>query len=392
MKARQPYSLLGFIFGLLVVLALPAQAQMGGFEGDVKDFEGKPMPDVTVQIERTDIKGNFEITTDSKGHYLYAGLAAGRAVYTVRILKDGKILFELRGVKIAAGETKRLDFDLKQLRQEQEGRMTEEQKQQRAEALKAMERDKSLRGEFDLGLKLMREPNAATVCAAHCRTSPAAEAAACVDACQVEISQNVQQSAYAEAVAAFERASVIDPAQYAVWANLGRAYQAANNPEKSIAAYEKAIEVKPDQAVELSALLAPLYISVNRLDDARQSCEKVAPVNPQQGGACYYNIGVMMYNNAKLKEAIEPLQRATQLDPKRADAFYWLGVCLFNQAEYKQEEGKLVTLLKPGTREAFEQYLTLEPNGRFAKDTKDMLASIEAVVPTAVQVKKKKQQ
>jgi len=157
MRVRHDYSLPGFIFGLLLVLALPAQAQMGGLEGEVKDYDDKPMADVTVQIERTDISGKFETKTDSKGHYIYTGLAAGRATYTIRLLKDGNILYELRGVKISGGETRRVDFNLKQLREEQEKQMTEEQKRQRAEALKAMEKDKSLRGEFDLGLKLMRE-------------------------------------------------------------------------------------------------------------------------------------------------------------------------------------------------------------------------------------------
>lgn len=390
MRVRQCSFFLGVFFGLLLLLPAPARAQMGGLEGEVRDFDGNPMPDVTIVIERTDIKAHFETKTDSKGQYVYAGLTAGRAHYTIRAIKDGKQLYEFTNVMIPTGDMKRQDFNLKQLRKEDEERMTEEQKRMRQEAMKAMEKDKSLRTEFNLGLKLMRDPNAANLCAARCRASSPADSAACIAACTEETGQNTQELAYQEAAAAFERASVIDPTQYAVWANLGRAYQAANNPEKSIAAYERAIAVKPEQAVELYALLAPLYISANRLEDARQSCEKVAPVNPDQGSACYYNIGVIMYNNGKLKEAIEPLQKATELDPKHADAFYWLGVCMFNQAEFKQEEGKLVTILKPGTREAFEQYLTLEPEGRFAKDAKDMLASIEAVVPTAVRVKKKK--
>ena len=390
MRVRHDYSLPGFIFGLLLVLALPAQAQMGGLEGEVKDYDDKPMADVTVQIERTDISGKFETKTDSKGHYIYTGLAAGRATYTIRLLKDGNILYELRGVKISGGETRRVDFNLKQLREEQEKQMTEEQKRQRAEALKAMEKDKSLRGEFDLGLKLMREPNAATVCAARCQASPTAEAAACVDACQAEVGQNVQQAAYAEAAAALERASVIDPAQFAVWANLGRAYTAANNVEKGIAAYEKAIELKPEEAAGLYANLVPLYIKANRIEEAHKGCEKVAPVNPQQGSACYFNIGVIMYNESRLKDAVEPLQKSTQLDPKRADAFYWLGVCLFGTASTAIEGGQVKTILQPGTREAFEQYLTLEPSGRYANDAKAMLVAIEQTVPAAVQVKKKK--
>ena len=93
---------------------------------------------------------------------------------------------------------------------------------------------------------------------------------------------------------------------------------------------------------------------------------------------------------SKLKEAIEPLQKSTQFDPKRADAHYWLGVCLFGTASTAIEGGQVKTVLLPGTREAFEQYLTLEPSGRFADDAKAMLAAVEQTVPAAVKVKKSK--
>jgi tetratricopeptide (TPR) repeat protein len=90
-----------------------------------------------------------------------------------------------------------------------------------------------------------------------------------------------------------------------------------------------------------------------------------------------------------MKEAIEPFQKSVQLDPKRAEAFYQLGVCLLNQAEYRQEGNNWVTVPQPGTREAFEQYLALEPEGRFAKNAKEMLETLGASVPAAVKVKKK---
>lgn len=390
MRVRHSFSYLGVLLGLLLLLASPARAQMGGLEGEVKDQEGKPMADVTIQIERIDLKQLFETKSDSKGMYVYAGLAAGRAKYNVRALKDGRLLYEHLNVMIPTGEMRKIHFNLKELRKEDEARLTEEQRRLIEEQRKLVEKDKSLRGEFDVGVKLMTEPNASTVCSARCRTAPPADKAACIASCQEEVGPNAQQVAFEEAAAAFERAAAIDPSQYAVWANLGRAYQQANNVEKSIAAFEKAIEVKPEEAAGLFTNLVPLYIRANRVEDAQKGCERVGPVNPQQGGACYYNIGITMYNNNKLKEAVVPLQKATQLDPKRADAHYWLGVCLFGSATTAIEEGQVKTVLQPGTREAFEQYLALEPSGRHAEDAKAMLAAIEQTVPAAVKVKKGK--
>ena len=390
MRIPHRFSYRGLFLGLFLLSAAPAHAQMGGLEGTVKDLDGKPLAGITIQIERTDLKQMYETKTDSKGQFVYAGLPAGRATYAVRALKDGQVLYTYGAVQIPPGEFRSLNFDLKALRKEDETRMTEEQKKLIEEQRKAMEKDKNLRGEFDLGVKLMTEPSATTLCAARCRETPAADRSACVAACQGEAGQNVQQMAYVEAAAAFERAAVIDPSQYAVWANLGRAYQQANNIEKSIAAFEKAIEIKPEEAAGLYANLVPLYIKADRPEDARKGCDKVAPIDPKQGSACYFNIGVVMYNNSRLKEAVVPLQLATQLDPKRADAHYWLGVCLFGSASTAIEDGQVKTVLQPGTRESFEQYLAMEPTGRYAEDAKAMLAAIEQTVPTAVKVKKPK--
>lgn len=216
MRARHLFFTWGLFLGLLLLSAVPAQAQLGGLEGEVKGFDGKPMVGVTIQIERTDIKQMFETKTDSNGRYVYAGLAAGRAVYNVRAIKDGQVLYTHNNVMIRAGDMRKISFDLKELRKEDEARMSEEQKKLIEDQRKAMEKDKSLRGEFDLGVKLMSEPSAATVCAARCRTTPPADGAACLATCQEQTGQNVQQVAYEEAAAAFERAGAIDPTQYAV--------------------------------------------------------------------------------------------------------------------------------------------------------------------------------
>jgi tetratricopeptide (TPR) repeat protein len=391
MKVRTLSYTVALFLGLLLLSAAPAQAQLlGGLEGEVKGDDGKPLVGVIIQIERIDIKQTFETKTDSNGHYLYNGLPTGGAPrYNVQAVKDGVVLYTFKGVGIPGGETRRLDFDLKQLRKEDETRLTEEQKRMIEERRKAIEKDKNLRAEFDLGRKLLSEPTAANVCAARCNAAALAEKDACVATCQEQVAPSAQQIAYQDAVAAFERASEIDPAQYAVWVNLGRAYEQTRQDEKSIAAYEKAAGLKPEEAPSLYVNLAPLYVRANRVEEAQKGCEKVAPLDPKQGSACYSNIGVVLVNNNRMKEAIEPFQKSVQLDPKRAEAFYQLGVCLLNQAEYRQEGNNWVTVPQPGTREAFEQYLALEPEGRFAKNAKEMLETLGASVPAAVKVKKK---
>ena len=49
--------------------AAAASAQVSGIEGIVKDPDGKPIVGAVIKIERQDIKGNYTVKTDKKGHY-----------------------------------------------------------------------------------------------------------------------------------------------------------------------------------------------------------------------------------------------------------------------------------------------------------------------------------
>lgn len=344
---------LGFLLGT----GLPVWAQaIGGLQGTVYDTEGKPLPGVTIEFQRMDISQRFETKTDKKGHYIHAGLPGGRqTVYTVRVIQEGAVLFKIDSVNVPIGEVRRLDINLKEERERlMAGQgLTPEQQKRLEEFRKEQEKEKSLKEHFELGLQLVR------------------------------------QKQYEEAIAEFEAAAEIDPEQYAVYANLGQAYANANQPESAIEAYQNAIELKPDDAA-LYNNLGQIYVRLRRYEEARQAFEKAAELSPGDAATFYFNLGVTFYNANRLEAAIEPLRKATEIDPKRADAYYLLGVCLLSAAESKIEEGQVKMLLKPGTRESFERYLELAPNGKFAAQAKANLQAIEATIPATVQVKKKK--
>lgn len=338
--------------GLVVALAAPAHAQLGGLQGEVRDEEGKALAGVTIEFERLDLNQTFQATTDDKGRYIHAGLPAGSGVrYNVRLLQDGKQLYMLNNITVPLGEIRALDIDLKKERERQQQALTPEQKQQIKEMEEAREKVKSLKEHFALGM------------------------------------QHLEEKQYPAAVEELEAAKAIDPDQYAVWANLGRAYAAMNDSEKGIQAYEKAIEIKPDLG-GLYNNLGQLYIAAGRTEDAIRAFEKAAALSPDQAGTFYFNLGVTFYNNGQLKAAVEPLRKATEIDPTRADAFYWLGVCLYSSAETRVEGGEVKTVLQPNTRESFQRYLELAPEGRYAADAKQYIQVIEATVPASVRVKK----
>ena len=63
-------------------------AQTAAFEGTVKAPDGKPVQGAVMKIERQDVKGNYQVKTDKKGHYFYGGLPLGS--YKITVMVDGQ--------------------------------------------------------------------------------------------------------------------------------------------------------------------------------------------------------------------------------------------------------------------------------------------------------------
>src|SRR5215469_14922413 len=85
----------------LALFTFGAMAQTAQIEGDVKGPDGKPMIGAMVKIDRTDIKAHYQVKTNKKGHYFYAGLAYG--TYTVSVEVDGKDQVAAQGVPLRGG-------------------------------------------------------------------------------------------------------------------------------------------------------------------------------------------------------------------------------------------------------------------------------------------------
>jgi len=95
--------LLAIPLALLFSAACFAQTTM--IVGDVKGPDGKLLAGAQVQIVRTDIKANYKVKTDKKGHYVYAGLPIG--TFNVSVEVDGKTADQMNGVKTRSGPTLR---------------------------------------------------------------------------------------------------------------------------------------------------------------------------------------------------------------------------------------------------------------------------------------------
>jgi len=358
------------------LLAITSFAQITAIEGDVKGEDGAPAVKAVVKILRTDIKGNYKVNTDKKGHYFYNGLPIG--TYDVSVEVNGKEMDGVKGIKTRLGDPTPVNFDLQklakdravqdkaiaaaaanggQITKEQERGMSKEQKEAFDKAIKereaAMKKNKELNDAFTAGIT--------------------AE----------------QAKDYEAAVASFTKASELDAKQLAVWQHLadaevnlaakktGADFDAGMG--KAIEAYGKALELNPADAATHNNFALALG-KAKKFPEMQAELKKAAELDPPKAGQYYYNLGAMLVNAGQAEPAGEAFKKAIELDPNHADSYYQYGVYLLGKASFAAD-GKVTPVA--GTVDAFQKYLQLAPSGQFADSAKGMLASMDAKVDTA---------
>src|ERR1700761_1021685 len=96
--------------GFLLLLAGTAWAQTTTMEGDVKGQDGQPLKGAVILLDRTDIKGHYQVKSDKKGHWLYTGLPFGK--YDISCTVNGQLMDKVTNVQSKYGDSTVVDFDL----------------------------------------------------------------------------------------------------------------------------------------------------------------------------------------------------------------------------------------------------------------------------------------
>jgi tetratricopeptide (TPR) repeat protein len=133
--------------------------------------------------------------------------------------------------------------------------------------------------------------------------------------------------------------------------------------------------------------LANALGKTGKTDDAVKNYTQAAALDPAGAAQYYYNIGATLTNAGKIDEAIAAFDKTIAADPTKADAYYQKGVGLVGKST-TDKDGKVVA--PPGTAEAFNKYLELQPNGPYADAAKGMLQYIGSTVETSYGTTKKK--
>ncbi len=339
----------------LAVFAAPApsRAQTGGLTGSVKDEKGNTLVGYQVLIERQEIKGNYHTKTDKKGNYVYVGLPIGN--YKISLVDpNGRTVFFFNNKHVGLGDPTEVDFDLAK-----ERATAQKEQQANPEYQKRLE-DQSKEQKQMTGLKQLYD----------------------------QANALFEQKKYAEAAAAFEQAMPMakDKNLAIVTARAAESYDKARQFDKALEYYQKAVATNPTDA-NLHNGLGNVYAEMNKIPEAQAEFQKSAELNPSGARSAYFNLGAIMYNVGKMDEAAAAFKKSTEVDPNFADAYYWRSLALMGKATLTAD-GRIVA--PPGTAEALETYLKLEPNGKNAASAQQMLQTIQGQVQTEIKVERKK--
>ena len=352
---------------VFTLLASTAVAQTGAVRGRVLDESGQGIQGAMVYIERIGMRGNYKVKTNKKGSYFHAGLPMGE--YNLRLEINNQEIQTINSYRVKLGEPEAVDFDLGEIKREQQAAqgaggptkeqlagMSEQQRKRYEEDLKKRQqqisKNKELNETFNAGMEAKRLED------------------------------------FAIAVQHFKKAAEIDPEQHVVWGNMAealaglvRAKTGAERDavsEEAISAYRQAMTLEPDPAYANN--LGLLLIRLNRFDEGVAELEKAAEMSPENAGTYYFNLGATMVNTGNTQGAIDAFKKATVAKPDFANAYYQLATALVGTATMN-DDGSVIPA--PGTVEAYQKYLDLEPAGPYAASAQAMVQTLSSTLETS---------
>ena len=375
----------------LALLSAPrAAAQMGSIGGQIMDINGKPWAGLTIQA--TSEQGAKETAkTDNDGKYSIPNLRAG--IYMVVITSfpppnDKQPAYDLAKVRVESGAEAKADANFKEIMGKQ-GAAAQEQVKKNEEAKAKFE---GMKAHFTAGNTILDQEKAAK---AELQKAPADQR----DALKQKLTDLSDQAAK-EYKAAQESAGEKDPNLHLLWAKLGEAYDTAGRNDDAAQAYQQAITAAEGNPALKGPQLAGYYNNLGnvlaragKIDEAKAAYSKSAELDPTNAATSWRNFGISLYNANRLGDAVEPLQKSAELDPKSAQTWYLLGASLVYKMTIKKVGDKQVPEFAPGTIEAYQKAIELDPNGPYGQQAKAGLEQLQQMAPgidLKVNVRKKK--
>ena len=365
---------------LVTVLAPHAAAQNGSITGTILDINGKPWFGLNVEAV-SDQGAKSDVKTDAQGMFAIRNLRPG--VYTVTITtfpppNEKQAAVPMGQLKVTSGVEAKADMNFKDIMAKQGAEAQEKVKKQDEEKQKF----EGMKAHFTAGTAFLEQERKAKD--ELTKATPDQR-----DALKQNL-KDLSDKASTEFQAAQKAAPEKDPNQHLLWAKLGESYDIAGRNEEAAQAYQQAVLAKPDDPGYYNNL-GNVLARAGKIDEARAAYTKSAELDPAKAATAWRNFGISLYNANRLGDAVEPLQKSAQLDPNNAQTWYLLGASLVYKMTVKKVGDKDVPEFAPGTIEAYQKAVELDPNGPYGQDAKKGLEQLQLIAPGInIKVEKKK--
>jgi tetratricopeptide (TPR) repeat protein len=378
-----------FILGAWMLVALfagAAHAQgTARVNGEVLDKDGKPMVGATILFKDPDTGQTYTEKTDKNGKFVQLGMRGG--IYTVA-LPD---LNYTEKFQVQDGQENNYKLDLKAL--VAAGAVANPDAEKKKEETE--NKFKAMKAHFDAGVASMATADNLKT---QLKTAPADQKATLQSqrtaACQ---------SAASDFKQAEEGVGEKDVNNHSmILGNLGAASECAGNHEDAATAFQKAADLKPsaNYYTGLATNLADVGASTTdpaaasaKFTDANAACDNAIALDPASGATCWKNLGIILSNKGRMKEAVAPLQKASQANPKDQLTWFMLGSALTATIDTKEDAGKMQYIIPPGTADAYQKCIDLgadDPVGKQCKEALDGLVAMNGGQDLSLGKKKKK--
>jgi tetratricopeptide (TPR) repeat protein len=335
-------NLLYFAVAAIASVSLAAQTT-GGISGKITDSSGKPVPNVSVLIKRMDIKSERTLRVDSAtGNFRQVGL--NPVEWTLVVSAEGYVE-HTEVVKIQLGGNVAVkDIILKTLAEQNKNTPAEGASELgRSLADSAIAAYNEAKGLFDN--KNYHEAMAKSEDAIQNFTESLTTLTD--EATREQVRKNIAIANKLFALCQYEIGNADANQRGDLWL-------------KAEPLLKDSLEKSPDDAYVAQALadIAGFKGDTEAQNMYNDLVEKIQ--GPVAGNS--YNRAVDLYNAGKTSEAKPYLKKAIEIDPKFSESYYLLGLCEIGDGD--MAAGKI----------NFQKYLELDPNGKYAKEVKEILA------------------
>ena len=384
--------------GIVCALGATMQAQTtpdqtGKIHGHVTDPTGVPRGNGTASLSTDGGKTvKYTFPVDANGDYSGTGIAPGtyQVLLSFPDTPAGKYVDEIPNTAITAGQDVAADFDMTRPEfmnklSPEARKQVEEFKQKNAEIMKSNAAVKTLNADLAAARADIHDAEQAQTAATQALGPNASKSdiAAKVAAIKAE--------KYGAAETLMKKDTAMKPDAGILWLELGNAENGLGKYDDAITAFKKALEVdaatkKPSTDLQGAAQsgIGESYIREKKSADALAAFDAAAKAAPAQAATYYANEAKLFYQMNSTGAMSDPDSQAAAADkaitatpasnsPAYAILFYLKAQALTQKATFDAKTQKIV--LPPGTVDAYQKYLSIDPNGMFAKDATDVLTS-----------------